>query len=374
MHITPLIALAILSFTGGAVAQSRALPRYTAEQCNERCNTKPREFGTVTNPGSNGKGDCNCWVCEDGKDFYTYPNGVKGCCENPDTAWSFSEEHQAGYCCPKNDHYSLHKSSGHESCCPEGHEFFYDEDANEGDCCPEDAEGFKDGKCVLPGNGGGGGGSSNSTEEVCGTKVCATDNDLGLEYGKCYRIFNGEGQALHRPPSKWDYIFHARAGSPSLTSHMYHFRICRAAGDGDCSASGQRVVRGHKFLLRDEIGVRDQPESSGLATGFVSGGPGAHQRFPDNPSAKPTPFKLVPVCVGKDCGFCLGSGDEEWPGLAEVCPADQKSIGLWKNPRYCVPVTIEKYPCLIDEWANEQGLTGLSKGLAEADDNNQVPV
>jgi hypothetical protein len=383
MHIPPVLVLAVLSFTGAAIAQSKLLPRYTARECDKRCSTRPREFGTVTNPGRNGKGDCNCWVCEEDKDFYTYPNGVKGCCEDKNTAWSFSEAAGAGYCCPKTFHYSLHEPSGEEACCPQEHEFFYDEEADEGSCCLKNALRFAGGKCVLPEDekpeepeepdvpeipddeDPGSPGDGPGDKEVCGAKVCANNKDLGLEYGKCYRVFNANGQALHRPPHKWDYIFHT---SPvpeqvSLHSHMYHFRVCRP--DEDCSVTGQKVVRQDKFLLRDEIGLRDQPDN----TRFITGTPGAHMRYPDNPNdpnQKPVPFKLVPTCVGKDCGFCLGSGDEKWPGLAEVCPADQRSIGLWHNKRYCIPVTVEQYPCLTDEFDNEQGFTGLSKQTPEA--------
>lgn len=41
--------------------------------------------------------------------------------------------------------------------------------------------------------------------------------------------------------------------------------------------------------------------------------------------------------------MCL-KGDAK--GLGPVCPATQPGIGFKNNPRYCVPVIVEKVPCI----------------------------
>ncbi|KAK4124724.1 hypothetical protein N657DRAFT_330700 [Parathielavia appendiculata] len=72
------------------------------------------------------------------------------------------------------------------------------------------------------------------------------------------------------------------------------------------------------------------------------------------------------MCVqGEHCGFCLGSADKTYPGLAEYGGWDNRGITLCQNERYCVPVMIEKFPCLekdrsAESQARVQGCTAAS--------------
>lgn len=354
MHIPLVLALGILQFAQGVLTQIRSLNRVTHEECMERCSQKDRYF-PLFKPVRQGKGECSCLLCPEGRDFYKDFDGVHGCCPEGEH-WSTSTRTRTGTCCKKGTHYSVRvvgtSAAGEtdlvEECCPERHEVFYDPETKRSECCPADYYAYSKGRCIRrkpPGPG-----EPAEKPEECGQKVCATPDDLGIEYGLCYRIFNAAGKALHRyAPNAWDYTF----GNDALHSHMYHFRVCRTVDD--CSRRG-KLTRGDRFVLHDEVGHREGRPSAG----FVSGGRLAHQQLQTDPSTPATLFRLVPVCVGKDCGFCLGGGSDELPGLGMVCPVDEPGtgIGISENPRHCVPITVEKYPCLKEEWENQAGLPG----------------
>jgi hypothetical protein len=153
---------------------------------------------------------------------------------------------------------------------------------------------------------------------------------------------------------KWQYTFDydtPEAPGPSLHTWLWHFRICRNNENRDCSTQGV-LRRNDTFLLHDEIGHRNFPFTGKV--NFVTGAGHHFQQLPFQPPnaaiQPPTPFKLLPMCVGKHCGFCLRSADMKYPGLAETGPLwNDRGIALVENERYCIPVMFEKVACLEEE-------------------------
>jgi len=310
--------------------------------CDEQ-EHKDRTVPVLNNKRSDGKGDCSCFVCPSNHDLYTDVDGIKGCCVDSQTKWSFNKKANKGYCCPKGDHYSVHFSTGEDGCCPDGKEYFYDSKAGKGSCCPaETTVAYQEGRCVPKAQ-------PPPPVQSCGTRVCENKEkkNLGLRFGSCYRILNDKGEPFVRPAEHRDYTF----ATTGLNLAMYHFRICRT--NRDCSHDDY-LEKSDSFYLHDEVGVRDLSVATARKADFVTitGGPGGKKQYDKNDNIIPTSFRLLPMCISGQCGYCMSSANSDFPGLAETCP---KGVGLYENSAYCVPVFVESFPCQYELWKDAFG-------------------
>lgn len=61
--------------------------------------------------------------------------------------------------------------------------------------------------------------------------------------------------------------------------------------------------------------------------------------------------------------LCLASGDNGWPGLGEICPAQTPGIGQYVNPNYCLPVTVEEVPCPEEQFVGVVGEISVKSNI-----------
>ncbi|KAL2219513.1 hypothetical protein M432DRAFT_590238 [Thermoascus aurantiacus ATCC 26904] len=144
---------------------------------------------------------------------------------------------------------------------------------------------------------------------------------LGLRYGHCYRFTNKKkGQALSR----------RRGGNDldlPLQGLQEHHRLQQGRG---LATSRPRTTSVRRI---------QQPDSSQQGSKRPHG-------IQDQPGRR-SDLQGLPAVPGQRLWhLCLASGDNGWPGLGEICPAQTPGIGQYVNPNYCLPVTVEEVPCL----------------------------
>lgn len=321
--VRPLIlAVALLG------AQAMAKQCGTKAQCDQGCEAKY------------GKGyfcdeyeEPECYHCKgescygDGERYTDPESGKLRCCDNKGDHWTYDDKYsKQGLCCAADEDFSIDRKNKQVGCCPHGepkHHYSYDPEAGVGHCC-EEGFSFVDGQCVEDKP------TPPPVPEKCGREICPDDNgNLGLEYGKCYRLKNAEGKALHLfvGDYRWE---------PSDNSLMWQFRVCRSTDD--CSQGGT-VGSKDTFVLNDVFGV---PTSASDNPWWVC--KAVHYRPCDNTDLVKK-FTARKWCDAEHCGICL-KGDITGVGL--VCPTNNRAIGDHRNPNWCTPIIVEEVPCLAD--------------------------
>jgi hypothetical protein len=194
-----------------------------------------------------------------------------------------------------------------------------------------DAVAYTNGKCVMPDPKPDPDPNPDPTpKKKCGKEVCPpNENDLGIEYGKCYMLTSPQGTTLSLLTN--DYRL-----QPTDQSDFWQFRVCH--NTNDCSEDGT-VSANDEFVLNDVIGkINDNSEGPW----WVCRG-GHYKPYTDSENVKK--FMGRKWCTSEDCGICLKGGNLR--GIRRICPGNQ-ALGDDRNPRLCMPFVFEEVTCLAD--------------------------
>ena len=325
------------AFFAAQAASQAASKCGTEEQCNKLCQDEWGEGYLCKKYDANAKACKGCvdFRCMSRKETpYRDPlTGTLECCP-ADTHFEFSKKVKKGKCCDNNKFLSVNATFDAVGCCPKGepqHALFVDPSSGESSCCEATAIGFWDGVCHMPAPNPGPNPGPNPDPkpdpEECGHQVCPPDEyDMGIEYGKCYRLISpvtGFPLALNG-----DYRI-----SESEQSPLWQFRVCHSTTN--CSPGGTVKADG-KFVLQDVIGPLNNKDDGPW---FVCNG--AHYR-PCKDEKGVKFFTAKKWCTSDGCGICLGADPK---GIGRVCPG-HNALGDTNNPRQCIPFKVEEVSCL----------------------------